>query len=239
MKKFYQTVDLGPLSNGSYTLLLNGKPVQTPARHQLEIRAMPLAEAVADEWRSQGDIILPDTMPLSQMAMTLIDRVLPQRPVLMNEALGYLDTDLVCYRADEPEVYKAAQELHWNPFVDWVAETFHESLQVTTGLSPLTQSPALHQKILNFVTAMTDEEFMAMYLATLGAGSLVMALAFVAGDFSPSQILEASFVEEKVKDVMYLSDIYGSAPDQERRMKALFGDLDTLQRFLMLSSGRE
>ncbi len=236
MKRFYKTVAIERTPNGFYSLALDGKPVQTPARHQLQIQAMPLAEAIADEWRGQGDEILPDTMPLSQMAMTLVDRVLPQRDVLTAEALGYLDTDLVCYRAADTEVYKTAQETHWDPFLAWIADNFDEALQTTSGLAPLTQSPTLHHKISNFVAGMNDAEFMALYLTTLGAGSLVMALGFVAGDFSPAQVLDAAFVEEKVKDVMYLSDIYGSAPDQERRMKALSKDLETLQHVLMLSA---
>ena len=236
MKKFYKTVDISQLENGHYALLLDGKPVQTPSRNQLTLRAAPLAAAIADEWREQGDTILPDTMPLSQMAMTLIDRILPQREILTDEILGYLDTDLVCYRAAEPETYKAGQEKHWDVFVNWASENFTTPIETTTGLSPLTQSPELHQKIANSIMGMNDNEFMALYLTTLGAGSLIIGLGFVAGDFSPTQVLDAAFVEEKIKDEMYLSNIYGSAPDQERRMKLLLNDLNTLQNFLVLSS---
>jgi chaperone required for assembly of F1-ATPase len=210
--------------------------VQTPARNALKIKALPLAEAIADEWRNQGDDIIPDTMPLSQMAMTLVDRVIPNRAILGEEALGYFDTDLVCYRAAEPPEYCAAQNAKWNPFTDWFADVYGEALQMTTGLAPLTQSAALHKKVAAEVAAMDESEFMAVYLATLGTGSLVLALAFVAGAFSPVEIGEAAFVEEKLKDEIYLSDIYGTAPDQERRYTLLFRDLETLQQLLMLSS---
>lgn len=235
MKKFYQTVSVSVTDDNDYALLLDGKIVQTPARKQLRINALPLAEAIAEEWRSQSDVVLPDTMPLSQMAMTLIDRVVPNRDVLTEEVLGYLDTDLVCYRAAEPQQYRDAQEEKWNPFVDWAASVYGEQLQTTTGLSPLTQSEGLHKKIADDISAMAMSEFMALYLTTLGTGSLVMALASVAGAFPPLQILEAAFAEEKLKDKIYLGEIYGSAPDQERRYKLLSKDLNTLQRLLMLS----
>lgn len=236
MKKFYKTVAINPLPNDGYALLLDGKPVRTPAKQDLKILSLPLATSIADEWNAQRDEILPDTMPLSQMAMTLVDRVLPQRDHLTNEILNYLDTDLTCYRAAEPEEFKTAQETHWNPFIDWIADNFAIRPATTTGLAPLTQPPELHQKIAAAVAQMTDTEFMALYLTTLGSGSLIMALAFVAGQFPPDRMISAAFVEETIKDKIYMADIYGSAPDQERRIKALTNDLDTLQRFLMLSA---
>lgn len=234
MKKFYKVVSLSEPAEAGYSLLLDGKAVQTPARQPLRIRALPLAETVANEWRAQKDEVLPDTMPLSQMAMTLIDRVLPHREKLETEALGYLDTDLVCYRAEGPPNYKEAQEKAWDPFIKWFSDSFDTALLTTTGLSPLTQSAEVHQKVAAAVRAMNDEEFMPLYLVTLGSGSLIMALAFVAGEFSPAQILAAAFAEEKLKDEIYLGEIYGSAPDQERRYAILSRELETLQRFLIL-----
>ena len=52
MKRFYKTVTVDA-TPGGFRLLLDGKPVQTPARQALLLPTRALAEAVAEEWRSR------------------------------------------------------------------------------------------------------------------------------------------------------------------------------------------
>jgi chaperone required for assembly of F1-ATPase len=232
MKKFYKTVSLGEKEENGYGLFLDGKPVRTPAKQNFVIPSLDLANIIVTEWANQGDEILPLTMPISQITMTLIDRVVPHRKILEDEILGYINTDLICYRTDEPEQYRLAQEKQWNPFVTWFQKKTGLTLQVTTGLSPLTQSPEIHQSIKNRITALADNQFMAVYLATLGTGSIILGLAFQSGEFDNDTILAAAFAEEHLKDEIYLGHIYGSAPDQEKKYKSLRGDLETLNYFI-------
>ena len=232
MKKFYKSVTLTEKTDNGFGLLLDNKPVQTPARKTFFIHSLNIAKLIVKEWEGQTDKILPQTMPVSQMAMTLIDRVIPYREKLANEILGYIDTDLICYRTDEPIQYRRVQEEKWNPFVDWFQRKFNLSLEVTSGLSPLTQSNDIHHVIQKYISSVNNAYFMALYLATLGTGSIILALAFVHKDFTVDEILEASFAEEKLKDEIYLGDIYGSAPDQERKYQNLKTELETLLHFM-------
>lgn len=234
MKKFYTTVSICPTPEGFYQILLDGKPVKTPARNDVCLSSAALADAIAAEWRAQNDQIVPDTMPLLQMATTLQDRVIPQRPHLEAEALDYLDTDLVCYRAEAPEHYRNAQEAAWDPCIMWAEKRFGSPIHTTTGLAPLTQDASLHDAIATHIHNMTDVDFMALYLVTLGAGSVLLALAFVDEALPMEAILNAAFAEEHLKDKIYLSDVYGAAPDQEKRYNALKNTLHTLQQFSSL-----
>ena len=232
MKRFYKKVTLGPQTAQGYPLLLDDKPVRTPAKQEFYIPDQKSADIIVKEWENQGEEIIPSTMPVSQMTMTFIDRVIPHREALQEEILNYIDTDLMCYRADEPEQYKKAQEAKWDPFILWFKNTFHLDLEVTTGLSPLTQPAAIHDAIHAHVSKLTDASFMALYLATLGMGSIILGLAYQMQAFSNAAILDAAFAEEKLKDEIYLGHIYGSAPDQEKKYKSLENDLATLQHFL-------
>jgi len=234
MKRFYKTVSVVADEDQGFQLHLDGKAVRTPARHVLIMPTRALADAVAAEWHSQTEQVIPDSMPLSQMAMTLVDRVVPQRDKLTAEVLAYLDTDLVFYRAQDPVEMRDAQEAAWDKFVAWLSQTFVFTPHITTELVALSQPVSAKQNIARSVDQLRDEEFIALYLTTLGAGSLVMALGFVAGAFSGEAVLAGAFVEEQFKDKIYRSDIYGSAPDQERRMRILKTELATLEHFLQL-----
>ena len=70
MKRFYKEVSV----SGDFSVLLDGKPIKTPAKAKLVLPTQRLAEAVADEWRSQGTNIAPATMLLTKLANTAIDR---------------------------------------------------------------------------------------------------------------------------------------------------------------------
>lgn len=232
MKRFYKSVTLGEKTEAGYPLLLDNKPVRTPDKKTFLIPSQHLADLIVKEWQDQTDNILPLTMPVCQMTMTLIDRVLPHRKSLEDEMLGYIDTDLVCYRAEEPEQYKTAQENKWDPFLVWFEQRFKLRPQVTTGLSPLTQHPDIHKSIASHIATLTDHQFMAIYLATMGTGSIILGLAFQQRAFPDEEILEAAFAEEMLKNEIYLGHIYGSAPDQEKKYLSLKSDFSTLGHFL-------
>jgi len=234
MKRFYKIVALTEKSDKGFGLTLDGKLVQTNARQAFIIPSLALANFIIKEWEEQKEDIIPDTMPLSQMAMTLIDRVIPHRQALTTEILDYINTDLICYRTDEPEDYKIIQEEKWNPFITWFQQKFGMSLVTTYQLSPITQSPLIHNAIQNYISNLNDIKFMAAYLATLGTGSIIMAISFVSQSFEPHQILKAAFAEEHLKDEIYLSSVYGAAPDQERKYKILGKELENLKTLISI-----
>ncbi len=233
MKRFYKSVTLGDQTDAGYQLLLDNKPVRTPDKKIFFIPSKYLADLIVKEWEAQTENILPLTMPVCQMTMTLIDRVIPHRKALEEEMLGYINTDLLCYRADEPERYKQAQETQWNPFIQWFEQKFELRFQTTHGLFPLTQPSDIHRVIADHVATLSDNQLMVMYLATMGTGSIILALAFQMRAFSNDVILSAAFAEELLKDEIYLGHIYGSAPDQEKKYLSLKNDLQTLGHFLI------
>jgi chaperone required for assembly of F1-ATPase len=98
MRKFYQSVAVTK-SEGGYAVQLDGKPVKTPAQQPLVVATAALAEAMADEWRAQGEKINPDTMPITRIVTIAIDRVPHDRAALIDEITRYAGTDLLCYRA--------------------------------------------------------------------------------------------------------------------------------------------
>ena len=232
MKRFYNTVTLNHTTSGHYQLLLDGKPVQTPAKQPFFMYTQTIADKVVAEWECQHTDIVPETMPVSQMAMTLIDRVEPQRTHLQNELLGYINTDLLCYRAQEPEIYKHAQMEAWDPFIDWFEGFSGLSIKTTDGLSPVIQPKNVHDYIQSFLDNLSDAQFMAAYLTTLGTGSILLSLCFISKQHSIDSIVEAAFVEERLKDKIYLENTYGIAPDQMKRYQALKHDLETLTSFI-------
>ncbi len=231
MKKFYHLVATGPHAQG-YTILLDGKPVKTQGGQVLVSPTEEIAMLIMHEWIAQKDIIDPQTMPVTQILVTHLDRVVSQRAVLHKELLGYLDTDLLCYRADNPPEAGHAQAIRWDPVLKWFEDHFAVKLNTTVSLAPIKQDEKAHQAVATYVLNLTDPVFTVLQIITAETGSLLLALAFVEGQISPADAFEAAQVDEEYKAGIYHEDEYGRAPDTEKHQKSLRLSLQAAHDFL-------
>ena len=101
-KRFYSQAHVGEAEGGGFPLLLDGKPVKTPARRALAAPTAALAGKIADEWNAQAELIDPARMPLTRLANAVIDAVADAPGPVADEVAQYLGSDLLCYRAEAP-----------------------------------------------------------------------------------------------------------------------------------------
>src|SRR5258708_1382967 len=99
MKRFYKetAVDAG---DGGYRVLLDGKPMRTPAKAVLVTPTRALAEAIATEWQDVPDKaeINVSHLRLTRLAATALDRVTVQRARAIEDTAKYAGSDLLCSR---------------------------------------------------------------------------------------------------------------------------------------------
>ena len=117
-KKFYKDVSVTPLDEG-FGLALDGRPVRTPGARAAGRSKHALAEALADEWRGQGERINPATMPKTRLVNTALDGVAREMEATAAEIAKFAGSDLLCYRAGAPENLVAEQEAAWKPVLDF------------------------------------------------------------------------------------------------------------------------
>ncbi len=233
MKRFYNLVSTEK-TLGGYAILLDGKSVKTPARAPLLASTKNLAEAIMAEWAAQKDMIDPETMPLTQILSTKIDRVSAERAALSAQVIKYLNGDLICYRTDQPPELAELQAQSWDPWLDWFEERFNHRLETTITLKALEHPEELHFTILRSVTAMNDDVFAVFQLVAPLSGSLVLALAFTQKALTADAVFAAARVEETYKARLYNEEKYGPDPAQEVKDLAVKRDLDAAQRYLEL-----
>src|SRR6202008_2663507 len=100
MKRFYKetAVDAG---DGGFRVLLDGRPMRTPAKSVLVVPTKALAGAIVEEWRAVPEKagVKGTHLPLTRLAATGIDRVTSQRARVIEDTAKYGASDLLCYRA--------------------------------------------------------------------------------------------------------------------------------------------
>jgi len=201
-----------------HVVALDGKVLKTPGKAALVLPTRALADAVAEEWRAQTGEIDPETMPQTQFASTAIDRVMPQHSSVVAEVANFADTDLLCYRADEPDELVAKQARVWDPYLKWVQDALGAELRPTAGVMPAAQDPAALSKINAAIDAFDAFSLTAAHALTNGLGSVVLALAYLR-DFAP---LEAVW-QASILDATYQERAWGVDDEAaEKRAKVHF-----------------
>jgi chaperone required for assembly of F1-ATPase len=191
VKRFYKHV---AIADG--TIQLDGRIVRTPARAALTLPSPALAEAIAEEWRAQLETIDPRSMPMTGLANAAIDRVAPDPAIFVAALAAYAETDLLCYRADEPDELVLAQAQAWNPLLDWARGRYDVHFEVTAGIVHIGQPPVTIARLSEALAARAPFALAPMSpLVTLG-GSLVTALALAEGAIDPDDAFAATHLDE-------------------------------------------
>ena len=195
-KRFYKSAEAVE-ADGGHGIALDGKPVRTPAGLPLAVPDRALASAVAEEWAAQGETIDRETMPLTRLVCTALDLVPGRRAEIVAEIAAYGETDLVCYRTDEPPALARRQAAAWVPLVAWADERYGARLAVTTSITPLAQAPEALDALRDAVAGEDDFTLAGLSLATRIFGSLVIALAMRDGRLDAAAAADASLVDER------------------------------------------
>ncbi|NVJ71075.1 MAG: ATPase [Alphaproteobacteria bacterium] len=226
MKRFYKNVAVEAADTG-HVVTLDGRLLKTPGKASLVLPTRQLADAVAAEWDAQSEDVLPDTMPQMQLASTAIDRVAPRHSDVVLEIAAFGGTDLLCYRAEEPQELVAKQVKQWDPYLAWAREHLGADLKVTSGIMPVSQEDDALAALMRHVAGHDAFELAALHRFTNGFGSLVLALAYMK-DYSP---LEAAW-EASILDSLHQEEEWGTDWEAEEKRASLHADLLDAAAFL-------
>jgi len=228
MKRFYSEVRIAADEHG-FHVLLDGRTVKTPGRASLLLPTAALADAVANEWRAQGDDIDTETMPICKLANTALDRVKPRLGEVAREVANFAATDMLCYRAIEPTDLVALQAKTWDPYLNWAQNSLNAPLKTTSGIMPVQQPETSLATITAEVFSCDFNELTALHEFTSGLGSIVLALAYMKG-FAPfDAVWQASIVDQKFQE-----EAWGADQEAIDKTENLLADLKRACSFLSL-----
>ena len=193
-RRFYDraTIESGP---SGFAVLLDGKPVRTPARRPLTAPASGLAEALPAEWNAQKEVVDPAAMPLTRLANSIIDGVAQTPLPVAEEIAQYLRSDLLFYRAEGPQDLVERQERQWDPVLAWARDVLGARFALATGVMFVEQP---QQAVAAATAAIPVDAWRlgAVSSITTLTGSALLALAMLRGRMSVEEAWAAAHVDE-------------------------------------------
>lgn len=182
--------------DGGFTVLLDARPVKTPAKQALVVPSLAMAEAIASEWDAQDGLVKPDTMPITRAANSAIDKVAVQYQEVLGLLAAYGESDLLCYRAETPAELVARQAEAWDPILAWCATELAAPLTVTAGVVHVAQPVASVARLTTVLRGYTPFQMAAVHDLIAISGSLVLALAVTHQRIGVEQAWDLSRIDE-------------------------------------------
>ena len=226
MKRFYKEARVAEGESG-FGIMLDNRPLVTPAKNRLTVEVEPLAKAVAAEWAAQSEEIRREAMPLTRLVCAAIDIMPARRGDILAETLKYAETDLVCYRTKTPAVLAERQHDAWQPLVEWAERRFTSPIHVTTSVTAVAQDPALFANIREALDQLSDITATVLHYATQTSGSIVIALALWEDEIDAETAWAASQVDET-----FQIERWGEDEELSLRRAALRRDLADAARLM-------
>ncbi len=195
-KRFYKSVSMEP-REGGYLLHLDGRRAVTPGRRPLTVPEQGLADAIAAEWEAQMEFIEPASMPATRLANTAIDGVALRPAEVRAEVAAYAGTDLLVYRAGEPEGLVVRQRAAWDPVLAAAERRYAVRFVLAEGMVHAAQPEPTLAALRGAVDAFNEPFRLAgLHLATTLTGSALIALALAEGALDAEAAWGAAHVDE-------------------------------------------
>ena len=226
MKRFYKEVTVKTSESG-YQICLDDRPVRSPAKAVVVVPSQALAVAVQAEWKAVEDEIQPEDMPLYSMAVTVTDRVTPQRQALADELTGYIHDDVLRYRSGDDLDLAARQTEMWDPWLSWAEQACGLRLPTTAGLMPVSADNAAEYIVRNRLQPLADAQFGCLYRVATLSGSVVLGLAFQERQLRADDVFETAFLDE-----LYQNSLWGTDEEAADRQAAIRSELKDVERFM-------
>ena len=216
VRRFYAGASHDEVAGGGFRVLLDGRPVRTPARRELVVPTEPLAAALAAEWARQGETIDPEDMALTRLVNTIVDAVSVESEAVRGDILAFAGSDLLCYRAEHPRELLASQCASWDPVLAWAERTLGSRLRTVAGIMPIAQPDEALQPIAAVLARYQPFRLGAAHVITTLTGSALLALAVLEGALAPDAAWAAAHVDEDHQIALWGEDAEAA---QRRRMR--------------------
>ena len=228
MKRFWKEAAAVP-EDGGWIVLLDGKPLRTPAHKPLIVPTEKLARAIANEWNGAGETIDPRAMPVTGLSNAAIDRVAPDPNTFAAGLAKYGESDLACYRADSPRELVTRQEKSWDELLGWARRRFDVDFCTTSGIVHVAQPEETVRRLSHAVASFEPFRLAALSPLVTISGSLVAALAVAEGQLSPEQAWHSVTIDEQ-----WQREQWGADAEAEAALEAKRNDFFAAAKFLEL-----
>ena len=195
MKRFWREVTLEP-EGGGWQAALDARRVKTAQGGAQVVPSLALGEALAEEWRGQGEEIDTARFAFRDMADYAIDIVAVDPADAIRRILAYAEGDTLCYRAEPDEPLAARQRSVWEQLLQAAEAAHGVKFERTVGILHRPQPAATLAAFRAHLETLDPFALAALQTLASIAASLVIGLAALDPQADGEALFAASNLEE-------------------------------------------
>jgi chaperone required for assembly of F1-ATPase len=218
-RRFYTAAEVVAQAGG-FGVMLDGRPVKTPAGDPMTVPKRALADLLAAEWRAQGEVIDLAAMPVNRLAFTALDRTAAAHDALAGEVARYAAADMLCYFAEGPKSLVELEVAHWGPVIAWAEETLGVSFVRATGIVHQDQPQQTLDRIRALAAALDAFALTGLTFAAGLFGSAILAFAVERGMLTGDAAFNLSRLDEAYQEERWGQDDDAAARTANHRREA-------------------
>lgn len=233
IRRFYKDATLAEVAGG-FQVMLDNRGMKTVGGAAQVVPTEALGEALAAEWRRQGEKIDPASLPLRDMADYAIDVVAADPAGVAEGLIAYAETDTLCYRADPDEPLHARQLAVWEPLLASFEAAHGITLVRVSGVLHRPQPPEALAVLRARLASLDPFALTGVEAMTKLAASLVIGLAALdaRGEDEPLALWQAACLEEE-----WQAELWGRDWEAEERREKREADFLRACAFARLARG--
>lgn len=226
-KRFYEEANVSKAED-DFVVLLDGRTVKTPGKVALRFASEDAAQLVSDEFASQVEVLDPVLMPCYRIANTALDGVSLDMQAVVEDVLRFCGSDLLCYRAEEPEELVDKQRAAWDEPLDWVEKLLGAQFNLAQGVMHVAQPRETIAAYGAQIKSISDPMVLASFhsIMTL-TGSAILALAVFKDNMSAADAWNAAHVDED-----HVIEQWGEDQEAKERMVYRWSEMEAADRML-------
>ena len=240
MKRFWREVMVeadGANGKDAWRVALDGRPIRTQQGAAQLIPTECLAEALAAEWRAQGETIDPAGFVLRDLADYALDvvgdAIGPGRAEAIARILAYAETDTLCYRAEPDEPLGIRQRAEWEPLLKAAEARHGVRFERVAGIVHRAQPAATLVRLGEALEARDAYQLAALQTLASLAASLVVALAALEPGGDAETLWAAANLEED-----WQAEQWGIDAEAQALRARRLAEFAAAMRFAGLASAR-
>ena len=232
MKRFWDSASVES-EDGCFLIRLDGRPMRLPGGPILRLDSEALATAITAEWQAAGGAkggeLRVEDVPLTRLAGTAQERVVPDPHASVAALSRYAESDLLCYRAAQPEALVLRQARLWQPWLDRAAARYGASLRVTEGVIHVAQPPEAVEAMRGALATHPPFVLAGLGILVPATGSLVLGLAVAEGALDAGGAFALACLDE-----LFQAEQWGEDREAIAQRRAVEADIALSARFIRL-----
>ena len=227
MKKFWEKVSIKKISSDSFCIMLDDRILKTPLKRELILPKLNLAQEIVKEWDQDSKKINTESMIFYGLISTSLDKIIDNKNLYINDILDYIDTDLICYRAENPKELVELQKNKWDPIIFLIEKYIGTKVHVFEGVLPKKQDTTVHNRFNNLINQFDIFEIAVLHRITNITGSIFLSLCVLKKDISKNEVFELSLLDE-----LWQAENWGFDEETSRKRKEISIELNKSIFFL-------